>query len=255
MTLTKEPKTKLTYRDYAKTPEDERWELIDGDLIMAAAPNTEHQMIQSDLGWHVKGFVMERDLGWVFYSAIDVVLSDYDTVQPDLVFVSKARADIITRANIRGAPDLVVEILSPSTARRDWRDKFDLYELHGVPEYWMADPEARVIWVFVLREGVVRGGGTVWGRRYARLAHSGGLRTGFVGGFSGMTIGVENNQNEPSGADSTWDRIMGAALAIPGVKVDRWNGFLRSQLAPYLRRLEPDSAGDRGQTRRRGHPA
>ena len=175
-------RTKLTYLDYAKTPEDERWELISGDLIMAAAPNTEHQMIQSDLGWHVKGFVMERDLGWVFYSAIDVVLSDYDTVQPDLVFVSKERADIITRAHIRGAPDLVVEIFSPSTARRDWRDKFDLYELHGVPEYWMADPEARVIWVRPARR-LVRGGGTVRGRRYARLAHSGGLRAGFVGGI------------------------------------------------------------------------
>ena len=153
MTLTKEPKTKLTYDDYAKTPEDERWELINGDLIMAAAPNTAHQMIQSDLGWYVKGFVMERDLGWVFYSPTDVVLSDYDTVQPDLVFVSKERADIVTRANIQGAPDIVVEILSPSTTRRDWQDKFDLYELHGVPEYWMPDPVARVIWVFVLREG------------------------------------------------------------------------------------------------------
>lgn len=128
-------RTKLTYRDYAKTPEDERWDLIDGGLIMAATPNTEHQIIQSDLGWYVKGFVKERDLGWVFYSSIDVVLSDYDTVQPDIVFMSKERADIIMRANTRGAPDLVVEILSPSTARRDWRDKFDLYEIHGVPEY------------------------------------------------------------------------------------------------------------------------
>ena len=153
MTLTKEPKTKLTYHDYSKTPEDERWELIDGDLIMAAAPNTEHQMIQSEMGGQVWTFVKDRDLGWVFYSSIDVVLSDYDTVQPDLVFVSKARADIITRANIRGAPDLVVEILSPSTARRDWRDKFDLYKRHGVPEYWMADPAFRTVWVFVLREG------------------------------------------------------------------------------------------------------
>lgn len=67
--------------------------------------------------------------------------------------MSKARADIITYANIRGAPDLVVEILSPSSAPLDWRDKFDLYERHGVPEYWMADPEFRTVWVFVLREG------------------------------------------------------------------------------------------------------
>ena len=146
-------RTKLTYRDYAKTPEDERWELIDGDLIMSAAPNTEHQSIELEIAGPVWAFVKAGDLGRVFTSPIDVVLSDYDTVQPDMVFVSKARADIITRANIQGAPDLVVEILSPSTARRDWRDKFDLYERHGVPEYWMADPVARAIWVFVLREG------------------------------------------------------------------------------------------------------
>ena len=146
-------RTKLTYRDYAKTPEDERWELIDGDLFKVDTPNTAHQMTLSDLGFHLWTFVKAGDWGRVFARPIDVVLSDYDTVQPDMVFVSKERADIITRANIRGAPDLVVEILSPSTARRDWRDKFDLYELHGVPEYWMADPVARVIWVFVLREG------------------------------------------------------------------------------------------------------
>lgn len=153
MTLTKEPEIKLTYADYAQTPEDERWELIDGELIMAAAPNTEHQMIQSETGGPVWSFVKERDLGRVFYSPIDVVLSDYDIVQPDLVFVSKARAGIITRANLQGAPDLVMEILSPSTARRDWRDKFDAYETHGVREYWVADPEFRMFWVFVLRNG------------------------------------------------------------------------------------------------------
>lgn len=155
MILTKEPatKTKLTYADYARTPEDERWELIDGELIMAAAPTTAHQMIQSETGGPVWAFVKERDLGWGFYSPIDVVLSDYDVVQPDLVFVSKERESVITRANIRGAPDLAVEILSQSTARRDRRDKFDLYERHGVGEYWLADPELRMFWVFVLRNG------------------------------------------------------------------------------------------------------
>ena len=146
-------RTKLTYRDYAKTPEDERWELIDGYLFKVDTPNTAHQMMLSDLGFHLWTFVKAGDLGRALARPTDVVLSDCDTVQPDLVFVSKARAHIITHANIQGAPDLVVEILSPSTARRDWRDKFDLYERHGVPEYWMADPAARVIWVFVLREG------------------------------------------------------------------------------------------------------
>ena len=151
--VTHEPKTKLTYEDYAKTPDDERWELIDGELIMAAAPNIPHQSIQSLAGWYVQTFVRDGDLGRVFFSPTDVVLSDHDTIQPDLIFVSKERESIITYANIQGAPDLVVEILSPSTARRDWRDKMDLYAKHGVIEYWLISPESRTVWVFLLVDG------------------------------------------------------------------------------------------------------
>ena len=75
-------------------------------------------------------------------------------VQPDLIFVSREREHIITEANIQGAPDLVVEILSPSSATRDRQDKFDLYARHGVAEYWMISPEARIVRVFLLRDGV-----------------------------------------------------------------------------------------------------
>ena len=152
--VTKEPKTKLTYDDYAKTPDDERWELIDGELIMAAAPNIPHQSIQSLVGWYVQTFVRDGDMGRVFFSPTDVVLSEHDTVQPDLVLVSRARESIITYANIQGAPDLVVEILSPSTTRRDWRDKMDLYARHGVNEYWLISPESRTVWVFRIVDGV-----------------------------------------------------------------------------------------------------
>lgn len=152
--VAKEPKTKLTYEDYAKTPEDERWELIDGELIMAAAPNIPHQSIQSTAGWYVQTFVRDGDLGRVFFSPTDVVLSEHDTIQPDLIFVSKERESIITYANIQGAPDLVVEILSPSTTRRDWRDKMDLYARYEVSEYWVISPESRTVWVFLLVDGV-----------------------------------------------------------------------------------------------------
>ena len=93
--------------------------------------------------------------GWVFFSPTDVVLSEHDTVQPDLVFVSREREHIITDANIQGAPDLVVEILSPSTASRDWRDKLDLYERHGVAEYWLVDPVSEIVWVFQLVDGAL----------------------------------------------------------------------------------------------------
>lgn len=152
--VAKEPKTKLTYEDYAKTPDDERWELIDGELIMAPAPNMEHQSIQAELAWHFKAFTRERGLGRVFNAPTDVMLSEHNTVQPDLVFVSRERERIITYANIQGAPDLVVEILSPSTARRDWRDKFDLYQGHGVRECWLVDPVSRTVWVFLLADGI-----------------------------------------------------------------------------------------------------
>ena len=152
--VTKEPKTKLTYEDYAATPEGDRYELIDGELIVAAAPNIPHQSTQSNVDWRVQTFVRNHDLGTVFNAPTDVVLSEHDTVQPDLMFVSKERERIITRANIQGAPDLVVEILSPSSIRRDWRDKFDMYERHGVREYWLIDPDRRMAWVFMLREGV-----------------------------------------------------------------------------------------------------
>ena len=138
--VTQEIRIKVTYDDYAKTPEDERWELLDGELIMAAAPNMKHQSVQSNTDWHVQRFVRDRDLGRVFNAPTDVVLSEHDVVQPDLVFVSSEREHIITDANIQGAPDLVVEILSPSTASRDWRDKLDLYARHGVAEYWLDGP-------------------------------------------------------------------------------------------------------------------
>ena len=143
---------KLTYEDYAKTPEGERWELIDGVLIMAAAPNLTHQKTQRRLGTPISVFIGQYQLGEFYFTATDVVLSDTITLQPDLVFISNERLHIETPANIQGAPDLVVEILSPSTTSRDWRDKMDLYEMHGVPEYWVVDPVGHMLWQFRLRD-------------------------------------------------------------------------------------------------------
>ena len=150
-----EPKAdqkKLTYEDYAKTPENERWELIDGVLIMAAAPNLIHQNIQMNLALAVAAWVRRHGLGKVYTAPTDVVFSDTITVQPDLVFVSNERESILTHANIQGAPSLVVEILSPSTAKLDWRDKMDVYARHGVPEYWVVDPVGELLWAFELRD-------------------------------------------------------------------------------------------------------
>ena len=146
------PAAKLTYEDYRNTPEDERYELLDGELVMTAAPNIAHQRVSSRLERRLAAFVEEKGLGEVFRAPTDVMLSDTNVVQPDILFVSIDRADIITADNVQGAPDLVVEVLSSTTAKRDWRDKLDLYSKHGVQEFWLVDPETEIVWVLLPNE-------------------------------------------------------------------------------------------------------
>ncbi|MCZ0937364.1 MAG: Uma2 family endonuclease [Caldilineaceae bacterium] len=144
--------TKLTYEDYLKTPDDERYELLDGALIVPPAPNTAHQSVQAELGWRMARFIREGGLGHLFFAPTDVILSRTDVVQPDLLFISSERVDIITPANIQGAPDLIVEIRSDSTAERDESFKRQLYADCGVEEYWLVDPQAATISVLLLGE-------------------------------------------------------------------------------------------------------
>ena len=147
------PAHKRTYADYCLTPDDERYELLDGELIMVPAPSTGHQRIDTKLGWRLAQFVEQKSLGEVFFAPCDVVLSDINVVQPDLLFVSNARAHIITADNVQGPPDLVVEILSPSTANRDRTRKRALYAQYGVPEYWLVDPDTHTVTVLLLDDG------------------------------------------------------------------------------------------------------
>ena len=153
---------KLTCQDYfdLDAPEGARYELIDGVLIMVGSPNFAHQTVVGALGVRVYVFADGNDLGKVIFSPFDVLLSDTDVVQPDLLFVSKEREEIITPANVQGAPDLVVEIISPSSSRRDWRIKRELYAKHGVKEYWIVDPINRIVWLMLLRRGVLEIVGT-----------------------------------------------------------------------------------------------
>ena len=144
--------TKLTYADYLTTSDDERYELLSGELVMSPSPKEIHQFILGQLYLRLGPFVYERNLGKVYVAPFDVVLSDTDVVQPDVIFVSNQRADIITADNIRGAPDLVVEILSAATAKRDRTIKLDLYAQHGVQEYWIVDPYAKSITVLARGE-------------------------------------------------------------------------------------------------------
>ena len=148
----------LTYQDYLDAPgEDTRYELLKGELVVVASPNRYHQTAATKMCTRMDSIAEENDLGWVFVAPFDVLLEDdidgLSVVQPDLIFVSKDRGHIITDANIQGAPDLVVEILSPSSRRRDWRDKLELYERHGVREYWVIDPDNRMAWIMRLRDG------------------------------------------------------------------------------------------------------
>ncbi len=143
---------KLTYEDYIKTPDDERWELLDGELLMVPGPNTAHQTVTGNLYWHLRAFVQERDLGRVFVAPYDVILSPHNVVQPDILFIPDEQRSIITADNVKGAPALVVEVTSPSTGARDRAVKRNIYARHGIGEYWLADPDTNTVSVMI-RQG------------------------------------------------------------------------------------------------------
>ncbi|MBI5470813.1 MAG: Uma2 family endonuclease [Ignavibacteriae bacterium] len=134
-----------TYADYALLPDGTPAQLIDGEIIMSPAPTTSHQKIQSRLGYLIQHFVIARDLGQVFFTPTEICLSEHDTFQPDLTFVSRGRSSIIEEDNIKGAPDLVVEILSPSTGYLDLTHKKTVYETSGVKEFWIVDPKEKLV--------------------------------------------------------------------------------------------------------------
>lgn len=139
------PRAKLTVADYMNTPDDVRYQLINGELVLAPSPSTRHQSISSELFVVLHQFVRQHGLGMVWDAPLDVVLSDNEVFQPDILFVSNERRAIVTEANIQGAPDLVVEILSPSTRQNDEGHKKDVYSRYGVKEYWIVDPEERKV--------------------------------------------------------------------------------------------------------------
>ena len=154
--ITAQPVFKFTYEDYRTAPPDKRYELLAGDLLLTPAPDLKHQDIQSRLGIRLGRFIEERALGKLFFAPCDVVLSDTDVVQPDLLFVSHDHAHLLIGGdNVRGAPDLVVEILSPATADRDRGYKRALYAKHGVTEYWLVDPVAETVSILRPRGGAL----------------------------------------------------------------------------------------------------
>lgn len=142
---------RFTYDDYAQLPSDgKRYEVINGEVIVTPAPTTIHQRISRKLEYRLEEHVTKYDLGEIFDAPCDVILSEYDIVQPDLFFISNERSSIITEKNIQGAPDLVIEIISPESRERDRTNKNLLYAQHGVREYWLVDTERKPVEVWSL---------------------------------------------------------------------------------------------------------
>ena len=145
---------KLTYDDFLLFPDDgKRHELIDGEHYVTPSPNTKHQRVSGNLFFLMRAWLEEHPIGQVFYAPFDVVFSRFDVVEPDLLYVSNERmTEIVTTQHVTGAPDIVVEIGSPGTRKRDETIKRRLYERSGVSEYWVLDPALDVVRVY-RREG------------------------------------------------------------------------------------------------------
>ncbi len=144
-----------TYEDFLRLPDDGvRYEIIDGVLYMTNAPDPEHQYAVLQIAFALETVVRAGHLGVVYTAPIEVHLPGIaQPVQPDVLFIAQARREIIKSKFIEGAPDLIVEVLSPSTTRVDRSIKFGAYERAGVREYWIANPKPRSIEVYTLTRG------------------------------------------------------------------------------------------------------
>jgi Uma2 family endonuclease len=141
---------KLTYDDFLLFPDDGmRHELIDGEHYVTPSPNTKHQRVSGNLHFFIRAWLEDHPVGQVFYAPFDVVFSRFDVVEPDLLYLSNERvAEVVTAQHVTGAPDIVIEIGSPGTRRRDEIIKRRLYERSGVAEYWVVDPDLDVVRVY-----------------------------------------------------------------------------------------------------------
>ncbi len=145
-------KKRITYNDYVMIDDDNRYEVFHGELRMVPAPSTDHQGIFGNLGFLIWKFVKEKRLGTVFLAPVDVVFDDDEVYQPDVVFIKGERRNIIKKNAIHGVPDLVVEIISPSSTFYDTVEKKEVYRKYGVQEYWVVFPSEKAIEVLTLEK-------------------------------------------------------------------------------------------------------
>ena len=144
------PGVKLTYDDFLLFPDDgKRHELIDGEHYVTPSPNRKHQKVSLNISIMMGNWLEQNPIGQIYYAPFDVIFSMFDVVEPDLLYMSNERAArVLTDANVQGAPELVIEIGSPGTRRRDETIKRRLYERSDVSEYWVVDPEIDVVRVY-----------------------------------------------------------------------------------------------------------
>ena len=162
MPLAQETEKKFTYADYVTWPDDERWELIDGEAYnMTPAPSVAHQKITGNLYILLSRHPKKRAECFVGIAPTDVVFAEHDVVQPDVFVVCDENK--ITEANIQGAPDLIIEVIFPTSALKDKREKKAQYEKYGVREYIIVDPTDQYVERFLLGEDGLYGKGEIFG--------------------------------------------------------------------------------------------
>ncbi len=175
---------KLTYQDYLELPEESgfRYEILDGILVKDPSPIVIHQRISRNLLFALAAYFAKADPGGeMFCAPLDVTLGDYTVVQPDIFYIAEGQKELVLRERIDGPPTLVVEILSPSTSRKDRLSKLRVYQQAGVLHYWLVDPEEKTMECLALKDGT-----------YAIVA--GGMDEDIVEppSFPGLTIELSN---------------------------------------------------------------
>ena len=147
-------KAALTYADYAALPDDgKRYEILDGELFVTPAPTSGHQIIVANLVRALDSYVQPRRLGLVLFAPLDVIFADTSIAEPDILYLDNSRSSLMARRGIEGPPTLLVEVLSPGTARSDRHVKFALYARYEVPFYWIVDPVVRALEAYRLEGG------------------------------------------------------------------------------------------------------
>lgn len=144
---------KLTVSEYLEREDFEEgylYELINGDIVKKQAPSPQHQHTVVKMLVQLETFAAKRQSGQRLCAPVDVFLDQWNVYQPDILFVAKDRLEILTPDGVQGAPDLIIEVLSPSSIRNDRTDKMKACRRHGVREYWIADPKGRTVEVYSL---------------------------------------------------------------------------------------------------------